>query len=204
MRAEAQRAQRRFAPLPRLAFARASTHSSRLRGDLATAAKPQRPLRLCASKLFFSASPRLRVNILLALALTAITPAAQAAPPEAPVAKAPTRHVTQTYLRAARGKRAALIAYIERNWFAMDRIGIQQGLFTSYALLERADDSEADWDVIVAVGYPTPQGHDAPGVAEAFKKIRAAHREVKIDGQGLAQLGTIVRHHPLTLVQQGS
>lgn len=143
-------------------------------------------------------------RLALVLALASVTPAAQAAPPEAPAAKAPTRHITQTYLRAAPGKRAALIAYIERNWFAMDRIGIQQGLFTSYTLLERADDSEADWDVIVAVGYPTAQGHDAPGVADAFKKIRAAHREIKIDGQSLAQLGTIVRHHPLTLVQQGS
>ena len=143
-------------------------------------------------------------RLALVLALASVTPAAQAAPPETPVAKAPTRHITQTYLRAAPGKRAALIAYIEANWFAMDRIGIQQGLFTSYTLLERADDSEADWDVIVAVGYPTAQGHDAPGIADAFKKIRAAHREIKIDGQSLAQLGTIVRHHPLTLVQQGS
>lgn len=143
-------------------------------------------------------------RLALALALASVTPAAHATPPEAPTAKAPTRHITQTYLRAAPGKRAALIAYIEANWFAMDRIGIQQGLFTSYTLLERADDSEADWDVIVAVGYPTAQGHDAPGVADAFKKIRAAHREIKIDGLGLAGLGTIVRHHPLTLLQQGS
>lgn len=141
----------------------------------------------------------------LALALVmASVPAAQAAPPAAAAAKAPTRHVTQTYLRAAPGKRAALIAYIERNWFAMDRIGIRQGLFTSYTLLERSDDDPADWDVIVAVGYPTLQGHDAPGVADAFKKIRAAHREIKIDGQSLAELGTIVRHHTLILVQQGS
>ncbi len=142
-------------------------------------------------------------RLALALALASLTPAALATPPEAPIAKAPTRHITQTYLRAAPGKRAALIAYIERNWFAMDRIGIRQGLFTSYALMERADSEPADWDVIVTVGYPTAQGHDAPGVADAFKKIRAAHREIKIEGQGLAQLGTIVRHHPLILVQQG-
>lgn len=143
-------------------------------------------------------------RLLLALALAGSAVAAQgAAPSPADAALAPTRHITQTYLRAAPGKRAALIAYIERNWFAMDQIGIEQGLFTSYALLERADDSDADWDVIVAVGYPTVQGHDAPGVAEAFRKIRAAHREVRIDGQGLADLGTIVRHYPLTLVQQG-
>lgn len=140
----------------------------------------------------------------LALALASVAPAAFAAAPETPVAKVQTRHVTQTYLRAAPGKRDALVAYIKANWFAMDRIGIERGLFTSYALYERADSDPADWDVIVAVGYPTLQGHDAPGVADAFKAIRAAHREITIGGQSFADLGTIVRHHTLTLVQQGS
>lgn len=142
----------------------------------------------------------------LPIALATITPGAQAAPQAdqpARISKAPTLHVTHTYLRAAPGRRAALIAYIERNWFVMDHIGIEHGLFTSYALLERADDSKADWDVIVAVGYPTAQGHDAPGVADAFRKIRAEHREVKVDGLGFADLGTIVREYPLTLVHQG-
>jgi len=144
-------------------------------------------------------------RVLLLVALSCAAPAMAAPEPvRAPaVAEPVTRHITHTYLRALPGKRAALIAYIERNWFAMDRIGIEQGLFTSYALLERADDGDADWDVIVTVGYPSAQGHDAPGVADAFRKIRAAHREVRIDGLGLADLGTIVRHHPLTLVQQG-
>lgn len=145
-------------------------------------------------------------RLLLAIAMASAAPAALAAPSAGPTAqstKAPTLHVTHTYLRAAPGKRAALIAYIKQNWFAMDRAGIDQGLFTSYALLERADDSDADWDVIVAVGYPTAKDHDAPGVADAFKAIRAAHREIKVDGLGLAELGTIVRHYPLTLVDQG-
>lgn len=155
-------------------------------------------------------------QIMIAAAVAVIAPAAQAAAqpvpsapaPSAPassaeVSKRPTLHVTHTYLRAAPGKRAALIAYIERNWFAMDHIGIEQGLFTSYSLLERADDTIADWDVIVAVGYPTIMGHDAPGTADAFRKIRAAHRETKVDGLGLPELGSIVRHYPLTLVQQG-
>lgn len=144
--------------------------------------------------------------LMMAAAVAGITPAAPAPAQTAPGARVSERrtlHVTHTYLRAAPGKRAALISYIERNWFVMDHIGIEQGLFTSYALLERADDSDADWDVIVAVGYPTAQGHDAPGVAQAFTKIRAAHRETKIEGLGLNQLGTIVRHHPLTLVDQG-
>ena len=155
-------------------------------------------------------------QIIIAAAVAVIAPAAQAAAQPAPSApalsapaptakmsKLPTLHVTHTYLRAAPGKRAALIAYIERNWFVMDHIGIEQGLFTSYSLLERADDTTADWDVIVAVGYPTIMGHDAPGTADAFRKIRAAHRETKVDGLGLTELGSIVRHYPLTLAYQG-
>ncbi len=145
-------------------------------------------------------------RLLLAIALAGAAPVALATPRAGHIAeptRAATMHVTHTYLRALPGKRAALVAYIKQNWFAMDRIGISQGLFTSYSLLERADDSAADWDVIVAVGYPTAQGHDAPGVADAFKAIRAAHREIKVDGLGLADLGTIVRHYPLNLVDQG-
>ncbi len=145
-------------------------------------------------------------KIIIAAAIAVMPPAAQAAAQPAPSAKVnklPTLHVTHTYLRAAPGKRAALIAYIERNWFVMDHIGIEQGLFTSYSLLERADDTSADWDVIVAVGYPTIMGHDAPGTADAFRKIRAEHRETKVDGLGMKDLGTIVRHYPLTLVTQG-
>lgn len=145
-------------------------------------------------------------RLLIATAMALVGPAAIATEVAAPTStqvRPATLHVTQTYLRATPGKRAALVAYIKQNWFAMDRIGIEQGLFTSYALMERADDSEADWDVIVAVGYPTVQGHDAPGVSEAFKAIRAAHRETKIDGLGLKELGTIVRHYPLTLAVQG-
>lgn len=115
----------------------------------------------------------------------------------------PTKHVTHTYLRAAPGKRDALIAYIERNWFAMDRIGIEQGLFTNYALLVRPENDASDWDVIVTIGYPTSQGHDAPGVADAFKAIRAAHREVKIEGLGQKELATIVQHHALLVAHRG-
>jgi len=141
-----------------------------------------------------------RCFIPLAFLLCAAVGAPQAATAQAPAEVAATLHVTQTYLRAKPGLRSDLVAYIRANWFAMDRIGIQQGLFTSYALLERGEASDADWDVIVAVGYPTAEGHDAPGVADAFKAIRAAHKEIKINGRGLAELGEIVEHHPLKLV----
>jgi hypothetical protein len=143
-----------------------------------------------------------RYLTLIALILSVALAAPQTASAQAPAEAAATLHITQTYLRAKPGLRDDLIAYIRANWFAMDRIGIEQGLFTSYALLERGESSEADWDVIVAVGYPTADGHDAPGVADAFRAIRSAHKEIKINGRGLAELGEIVQHHPLTLVTQ--
>lgn len=111
-----------------------------------------------------------------------------------------TLHVTQTYLRAEPGRRADLIKYIQRNWFVMDQIGLEQGLFTSFGLLERQEAAVADWDVIVTVGYPTVDGHEAPGVADAFRAIRSAHKEVKIDGRGFKELGVIVRHYGLRVV----
>lgn len=138
--------------------------------------------------------------ILLALLLSAAFASPHVATAQEPAEASATLHVTHTYLRAKPGLRADLVAYIRANWFAMDRIGIEQGLFTSYALLERGESSEADWDVIVAVGYPSAAGHDAPGVADAFRAIRSAHKEIKINGRGLAELGEIVQHHPLTLV----
>jgi hypothetical protein len=141
--------------------------------------------------------------IFLALLLSAAFAAPHAATAQQPAEASATLHVTHTYLRAKPGLRDDLIAYIRANWFAMDRIGIEQGLFTNYALLERSESSEsseADWDVIVAVGYPTIDGHDAPGVADGFRAIRAAHQEIKINGRGLAELGEIVEHHPLKLV----
>ncbi len=140
-----------------------------------------------------------RCFIILALLLSAFG-APQTASAQEPAEAGATLHVTHTYLRAKQGLRDDLIAYIRANWFAMDRIGIEQGLFTSYDLLERGEISEADWDVIVAVGYPTAQGHDAPGVADAFRAIRAGHQEIKINGRGMADLGDIVQHHPLSLV----
>lgn len=136
--------------------------------------------------------------------LLATGPSVAPSPEPSIAARVVTRHVTHTYLRALPGKRAALIAYIERNWFAMDRIGIAHGLFTGYTLLKRDDAGSGDWDVIVAVGYPTPEGHDAPGVAAAFSAIRAAHQERKIDGQGLKELGVIVRHDPLVVIDQSA
>lgn len=111
-------------------------------------------------------------------------------------AVAPTVAIEQTYLKAAPGRRAALIRFIEQNWFVMDEEAVRQGLFTSYAVYEGGG---TDWDVMVTVGYPDARGYDAPGTAAAFEAIRARHRTVLIDGRGLRDLGTIVGSRRLRL-----
>jgi len=143
---------------------------------------------------------------LILAAVSALAPLGAPAVAAVPVAQPGTLHVTQTYLKAKPGKLDGLIAFIEQNWFAMDRIGIERGLFTNYALLRRAgalgDGDDASWDVVVSVGYPTAEGHDAPGVADAFRAIRAKHQIVRVDGQDLSGLGAIVRHDTLRIVKQ--
>lgn len=130
---------------------------------------------------------------LIPLALVLAPVAAQAAE-----AVQPTQVIEQTFLKAAPGERANLIRYIEANWFAADARAVKRGLFTSYALLE-ATDPGADWDVVVAVGYPGLLGYDEPGTAAAFDEIRRALPVVLIDGKGLQQLGRIVASRRLRL-----
>lgn len=120
----------------------------------------------------------------------------------AAAAAAPTVLVEQTYLKALPGKRQALIGYIRSNWFAMDARGRDAGIFTSFALYEDIDEN-ADWDLMVAVGYPQAQGYEAPATKAAFDAIRKAHVEVLEGGLGLKDLGAIVRHHRLRLVTSG-
>jgi len=104
----------------------------------------------------------------------------------------PTRRIDHTYLKATSGLRRDLISYIERNWFSMDRAALELGLFTSYAWYENVD-LNAEWDVLVVVGYASAQGFDDPAVQAAFAKIKAEHKEVPVAGKTLRDLGTIVR-----------
>ncbi len=108
----------------------------------------------------------------------------------------PTVLVEQTYLKAKPGKRADLIRFIKANWFAMDQLGVERGLFTYYRLYEDIDNN-ADWDLVMAVGYPQAEGYEQPATKAGFTAIRKAHVEILVDGQGLKQLGDIVRHHRL-------
>jgi hypothetical protein len=121
--------------------------------------------------------------------------------PAALAKKAATKTVMieQTFLKAKPDLRTDLAAYIEKNWFVMDQEGVRQGIFTSYWLMEDSDEN-ADWDLVVAVGYPQPSGYEDPETKRKFKAISDAHKEELIKGRKLSELGTIIRHHRLKLI----
>lgn len=107
--------------------------------------------------------------------------------------------VEQTFLKALPNVRADLTRYIVANWVAMDQRGVELGIFTSHALYEETA-KNGDWDLVVAVGYPQPEGHDDPHAQAAFKEIRRSHNKVLVNGKGLTELGSIVGHHKLKIV----
>jgi hypothetical protein len=114
-------------------------------------------------------------------------------------AEAKTIMIEQTFLKAKPELRADLAAYIQKNWFVMDQEGVRQGIFTSYWLMEDSDEN-ADWDLVVAVGYPQPAGYEDLETKRKFKAISDAHKEELINGRKLNELGAIVRHHRLKLI----
>ncbi len=97
--------------------------------------------------------------------------------------------VELTFILAKPGERERVVEYIERNWFAMDAIAKTQGLMDDYRVMDTGSD-EGPWNVLVEVTYRDARGYE--GVREAFENIRAAHREVLIDGKRLRDLGKIV------------
>jgi len=115
------------------------------------------------------------------------------------VEPAKTRVFEHTFLKANAGLREPLARFIVENWFRMDQKGLEQGIFTSYWLLEETEEN-ALWDYVMVVGYPTDLGYSDPVTTERFKEIRKAHVEVKIDSRGLAELGKIVGNHRLKVV----
>ncbi len=97
--------------------------------------------------------------------------------------------VELTFILAKPGERERVVEYIERNWFAMDAIAKTQGLMDDYRVMDTGSD-EGPWNVLVEVTYRDARGYE--GVREAFENIRAAHREILIDGKRLRDLGKIV------------
>lgn len=105
-----------------------------------------------------------------------------------------------TFLRSLDPNPDDLCAFIEANWLVMDAAAKAQGLMTEYSL-ERLDAADAEWNVLVRVGYPDPQGYAA--IAERFEVIRRAHVTTPINGKTLAQLGRIVRSVTVRPVARG-
>jgi hypothetical protein len=135
-----------------------------------------------------------RKHVLCASLLLLVWPTmAMAGPDSGTVAhttEAPSaRVVTMTYLKSAPGKLGQLERYVRANWFAMDKIAVERGLFVSYLWLDTGSD-EGPWNAVVMVTYRDTQGF--AGIEEEWAGIKAAHREVLIDGVRQADLGRVV------------
>lgn len=102
---------------------------------------------------------------------------------------------THTYLKATDGNREALRKFLEQNWFEMDRIAVERGLFRDYQMIENLVESTTEnpteWDYIVAVEYYGNETY--ADIAEGFEAIRTEHEVQLIDGLGLRDLGRIVK-----------
>ncbi len=99
---------------------------------------------------------------------------------------------TYTYLKAKENEKQNLKAFLIENWFAMDSIAVNQGLFNDYKLLENTNtESSADWDFIVAVEYFTAGTYG--DIEKEWQTIRKNHKTVLIDGKGMRDLGGFVK-----------
>jgi hypothetical protein len=98
---------------------------------------------------------------------------------------------TYTYIKAKEGQRENLIKYLERNWFSMDSVALQQGLFNDYRLIHNNDTSaDAKWDYIVAVEYFTRGTYS--DIEDGWLKIKQNHKTALVSGKTFPDLGTIV------------
>ncbi len=122
---------------------------------------------------------------LSAIALPQFTPPVYA-PQEAPSG---VKVYEYTFLQSLAPKPDAAIEYITKNWFVMDEIAVKQGLMLNYSLFEASAESE-NWNIVVAVGYPTEQGYEA--IVKEFEAIRKQHTKVLVNGKDLSGLAKIV------------
>lgn len=75
---------------------------------------------------------------------------------------------TFTYLKSNDGQKADVKLFLEKNWLAMDRLAIEQGLFKQYHVLENSDAS-LGWDFTVVVQYIIKM---RKGMKAEFEKIQ--------------------------------
>ncbi len=109
----------------------------------------------------------------------------------------PQKTWTFTYLKAEEKQKENLKAYIVKNWFVMDSIAVERGLFSSYKLWENAggSDTPRDWDFIVAVEYFTRGTYS--DIQEDWMTIRNEHTKVLIQGYDFPELGKVVKSEEL-------
>ncbi len=98
---------------------------------------------------------------------------------------------TFTYLKANKNQTSNLKTFIERNWFVMDSIAVDQKLIQDYVLYENTNSENSDWDLIVAVSYFSKDAY--AGITSQFEEIREKHQEVKINNLGFKDLGKVIR-----------
>lgn len=72
----------------------------------------------------------------------------------------------------------------------MDKLAAEKGLLVEYNVFEANADAKAEWNIVVAVGYPTERGYEA--IAEEFTAIRQQHKKILVDGKDFKDLATIV------------
>ncbi|NRB52506.1 MAG: hypothetical protein HRU41_32900 [Saprospiraceae bacterium] len=108
----------------------------------------------------------------------------------------PQKTWVYTYIKATDNQRSNLKKYIEKNWFVMDSIAVQRGLFNNYQLLENVGTEEpTTWDFIVAVEYFTARTYS--DIQDLWQEIRRDHKTILIDGKDFNQLGQIVKSEQL-------
>jgi hypothetical protein len=107
--------------------------------------------------------------------------------------------VTHTFVKALPDRRAQLRRYLEQNWLAMDRRGIDLGIFTHALLFELSavsDGASPDLaDFVMVVGYLTPGGY--ADVDAKFRDIRRQHKTILVDGLDFKDLGRVTGEQQL-------
>jgi hypothetical protein len=100
-----------------------------------------------------------------------------------------SRVVTLTFLQSQPGRLAQLESFVRANWFAMDKLAVEQGLFVSYEWWDTGSD-EGPWNAIVTVTYGDEKGFE--GIQQRSGSIRSAHKELRPDGLGMKELGRVL------------
>lgn len=118
-----------------------------------------------------------------------------------PKPAAETKNVWElTYLKAKPNQFERLVSFVEKNWFAPDRIAVEQNLIKSYRLIKNKNAENPEWDAVVAVEYLNPLGYE--GIKNDFEKIRVRHQTILIDNFKLSDLGSIVKSEKMTVFSE--